>query len=165
MNIAIIAAVADNGAIGRGNRLPWHLAEDLRRFRQLTTGHPVIMGRRTFESIGRPLPHRQNIVLSRSLAAAEPPGVQLAASLADALQAAQGAEEAFVIGGGSIYRQAMPLAQRLYLTHVHTVVADGDAFFPPVSPREWSLADERHAPAGEAAPLACTFATYVRRGN
>lgn len=132
--VALIAAVARNGAIGRDNSLPWRLSGDLQFFKRTTLGKPVVMGRVTFESIGRPLPGRDNIVISRN-AAWSAEGVHSAASLEEALQlarqsaAASGAEEVMVIGGGQIYRQALPRAERIYLTEVDAEV-EGDAFFP-----------------------------------
>ena len=131
MRISIIAAVAENGVIGRGGQLPWHLADDLRRFKQLTMGHTVIMGRKTWESIGRPLPGRRMIVISRQ-ADYRPENVGVAPSLDTAIGIAEtsGENEVFVIGGAEIYRLAMLRADRYYLTLVHAEV-EGDAFFVP----------------------------------
>ncbi|MCX2835222.1 dihydrofolate reductase [Microbulbifer thermotolerans] len=132
--VALIAAVARNGAIGRANQLPWRLSGDLQFFKRATLGKPVVMGRKTFESIGRPLPGRENIVISSNpewVAA----GVKCAPSVEQGLELARrsalesGAAEIMVIGGGQIYRQAMPRAVRLYITHVDAEV-EGDAFFP-----------------------------------
>ena len=132
--IALIAAIARNGVIGRDNRLLWRLRSDLRRFRQLTLGKPMIMGRKTYDSIGKPLPGRINIVLTRD-PNVDIEGVLLASSLADALETARGVaeerhvSEIMVAGGGEIYRQTLPLASRLYLTEVD-LAPEGDAFFP-----------------------------------
>ncbi|OFZ18063.1 MAG: hypothetical protein A2X94_02505 [Bdellovibrionales bacterium GWB1_55_8] len=129
--ISLIAALSKNRAIGKGNQLPWHLPEDLKYFRATTSGHPVIMGRKTFQSIGRPLPKRFNVVVSRD-ARLEIPGVAIASSLAQAIALCEGqpgAEEIFIIGGAEIYREALPHADRLYLTEIDLHV-DGDAFFP-----------------------------------
>lgn len=132
--LAMIAAVAANGVIGRDNALPWRLPEDLRYFKRVTMGKPIIMGRRTWESIGRPLPGRDNIVVSADLPDA-PPGVQVCATPADAVAQARsvaarrGADEIMLIGGGQLYAWALPLAHRLYLTLVHRDV-EGDAYFP-----------------------------------
>jgi dihydrofolate reductase len=137
MLVSIIAAVAENGVIGRSGQLPWHLSNDLRRFKQLTMGHTVIMGRRTWESIGRPLPGRQMIVVSRQpnyqIDAAD---VRVVATLIEALQVGQAAgdDEVFVIGGAELYRAALPMADRLYLTRVHADVI-GDTYFPSI-PRD-----------------------------
>ncbi|MDR3188541.1 MAG: dihydrofolate reductase [Prevotellaceae bacterium] len=157
--ISIIVAVADNGVIGNANRLPWHIPEDLRRFRQLTTGHTVIMGRKTFESIGKPLPNRKNVVISRTMPVGGAGHPVVVRSLADALQAAQGDNEAFIIGGDSVYRQAMPLAQRLYLTRVHTL-ADGDTFFPEVSEKDWLQTSASGAMLCSASGLTYELVTY-----
>jgi dihydrofolate reductase len=132
---AIIAAVARNGVIGHRDRMPWHLPEDLRRFRQLTLGHAVIMGRRTFESIGKPLAGRNNIVVTRSPDWARS-GCHAAHSLDAALVAAHEAQEAFIIGGAQIYALALPITSRLYLTEIERDF-DGDAFFPEFDRSPW----------------------------
>ena len=126
--VALIAAVAANGTIGQGDRMPWHLPEDLRRFKALTLGHPVIMGRRTWESIGRALPGRDNIVVTRSERFAAP-GCRIAHSLDDALAAAGGADAVFVIGGAELFRASLPVAERLLLTEIRREYP-GDTFFP-----------------------------------
>ena len=126
--VALIAAVAANGTIGMGGRLPWRLPEDLKRFKALTLGHPVVMGRRTWESIGRALPGRHNIVVTRSTQFAAP-SCRIAHSLDEALAAAGAVQEAFVIGGADLYRAALPLAARLLLTEIRRDFP-GDAFFP-----------------------------------
>lgn len=135
MMIAIIAAMSINGVIGRDNAIPWSIPADLARFRELTLGHTLIMGRKTFESIGRALPGRRNIVVSRQadFAAA---GVVAAGSLEEALSLASSDGEVFICGGGEIYRQALPLARRLYLTLLDCEV-DGDTFFPIIPPEEF----------------------------
>ena len=138
MKIALIAAVAANGVIGQDNSLPWHLPEDLKAFKRITLGKPVIMGRKTYESIGRPLPGRTNIVLSRQPDWA-PPGVLVATDLDQALDLAGqagGEGEVMVIGGEQIYRQALPRADRLYLTLVDREVP-GDTCFPAVDSAQW----------------------------
>lgn len=154
MRVSLIAAVAENGTIGRDGSLPWHLPDDLKRFRALTTGHHVIMGRRTFESIGRPLPQRTSLVISRD-PRLRIDGARVLPSVEAALQHARaaGEKEAFVIGGASIYAAALPIADRLYLTKIAARV-DGDAFFPPIDEGDWTLqsseshaADDRHAHA------------------
>lgn len=129
MTITLIAALTPSRVIGRGGRLPWHLPEDLRRFKQLTTGHTVIMGRKTFESIGKPLPHRRNVVLSSHTIA----GVETYRTIPEALEALAAEQHLFVIGGGEIYRQFLPLADVLLLTVVHQDV-EGDTFFPEYEP-------------------------------
>ncbi len=142
MKLAIIVAQARNRVIGTGNKLPWHLPADLRYFKEVTLGKPVIMGRLTFESIGRPLPGRSNIVVTRN-AQWRHPSVQTAGSLLQAIELAQahcevnGCDEAMIIGGAQVYEQALPLAQRVYLTQVQADIA-GDAWFPPLVDDEWS---------------------------
>lgn len=144
--VAIIAAVGENGVIGAGNDLPWRLPSDFAFFKRTTMGKPLIMGRKTFESIGKPLPGRTNIVVSRQKGY-QPDGVIVIDSLAAALvhaqtiAAADGASEVVVGGGGDIYRAAMPLADRLYITHVAASPA-GDTTFPPIDPAVWEVADE-----------------------
>lgn len=136
MKISLIVAMTEDRVIGKQNRLPWHLPEDLKRFKQTTMGHTLVMGRKTFESIGRPLPGRRNIVLSRNLDF-RPGGVDVAPNLAAALRLAEqaGETECFIIGGASIYEAARPLVQRLYLTLLHKSFA-GDAHFPAWNWRE-----------------------------
>ncbi len=148
--VSIVVATDDRGGIGRDGRLPWHLPEDLRRFKRITMGKPIVMGRRTWQSIGRALPGRHNIVISRQ-AGLDLPAVTVVGSLADALRAAGAVPEACVIGGAQIYRLALPLAQEVHLTRVHTVV-DADTFFPLLDSAQWEeigredrAADERHA--------------------
>lgn len=157
--LSLIAAMDRQRLIGRNNALPWRLPEDLRHFKATTLGRPVIMGRKTWESLGRPLPGRRNIVVSRNTAY-RPDGGELAASLEAALALAGDAEEVFVIGGAELYRQALPLAQRLYLTEIdasHT----GDAWFPAFAADEWQeTAREEHA---NADGLAYAFVRYERR--
>ena len=133
--VAIVAAVARNGVIGHRNRMPWHLPEDLRRFRQLTLGHAVIMGRRTFESIGKPLAGRNNIVVTRSPVWTRS-GCHAAHSLETALAAVHEREDAFVIGGAQIYALALPVASRLYISEIERDF-EGDAFFPEFDRSRW----------------------------
>jgi dihydrofolate reductase len=150
--ISLIAAIADNGVIGAGNALPWHLPADLKRFRELTRGHHVIMGRKTCESLGRSLPERINLVVSANTRY-HATGFVVVTSFAAALDAAHGEQEVFVIGGASLYAQALPRADRLYLTLVHADVA-GDTRFPDFNRTDWRelersehVADARHAHA------------------
>jgi dihydrofolate reductase len=148
--LSLVAAVDRNFAIGRDNQLPWHLPDDLRRFKALTLGKPVLMGRKTAESLGRALPKRENLVLTRS-GRVPFDGMRAVASLDEALRFA-GESEIMVIGGGEIYALTLPLATRLYLTHVDTMVADAEAFFPRMNRDEWRItervahaADDKHA--------------------
>jgi dihydrofolate reductase len=135
MRLSLIVAMAENRAIGKDNALPWRLPADLRRFRRLTTGHPVIMGRRSYESIGRPLPERTNIVVTRH-PEYQADGCLIAHTLEQALSLAQGAREIFVIGGAEIYAQTLERADKIYLTLVHAEVP-GDTFFPTFDMSAW----------------------------
>ena len=151
MSLALVVAAAENGVIGRDNGLPWRLPGDLKQFRRLTTGKPVIMGRRTFESIGRALPERLNIVVSRQPGYREP-GILVVPTFEEAVRAgreaaAPGMVEVMVIGGADIYRQALPLADRIYLTEVHARV-DGDTHLPAVDWTEWREVSRELHPAG-----------------
>lgn len=146
--LALIAALARNRVIGRDNRLPWHLPADLRFFRQATLGKPLLMGRRTWESIGRPLPGRRMIVLSRD-PGCQAPGCAVARSLDQALAIAGAVPEIMVIGGASLYAQTLPLAERLYLTVVEADVP-GDVRFPDWDERAWRLVWEEAHPADAA---------------
>ena len=141
--IALIAAMAENGVIGRENRLPWRLPADLRRFKSVTMGKPVIMGRKTYESIGKPLPGRSNIVVTRD-PDYRAQGCQVVHSLDQALEAGAGHAEVMVIGGAELYRQALGRAQRMYLTLVRAEV-EGDTLFPDIEPQQWrELERESH---------------------
>ncbi len=157
MKVFIIAAVAKNGVIGRAGKLPWHLPEDLKRFKQLTTGHAVVMGRKTWESIGKPLPGRRNIVLTRHADYPLPSGVARYASLDAAVAACRAAGEktVFVIGGAQVYSEAFPYADGMYLTQIEQD-AEGDVQFPTWNPREW-LEVSRKKEKG------MTFVEYGRR--
>ncbi len=158
--LAIIAAVAANAVIGNGNRLPWHLADDLKRFRSLTTGHAVIMGRRTWESIGRLLPGRQNIVVTRQRAFAAI-GAETAGSLGAALALVQMPAPAFCIGGGALYRDALPIATTLYLTEIARAFP-GDTTFPAFDRRRWrETSRDRHV-SGNPDGIDYAFVTYER---
>lgn len=160
--VNIIVAVADNGAIGKDNSLLWHIREDLKYFKKVTMGCPVIMGRRTFESIGRPLPGRQNIVVSRSETHALPEGVLPAGSLEEAVSKAEG-DEVFVIGGGQIYRQALSLADRLYVTEVHVTVEDADTFFPEIDAGQWEEESRTALQTDAESGIEYEFVVYRRK--
>ncbi len=161
MIVSLVAAVSENGVIGRGNGLPWRLPADLRRFRALTLGHTIVMGRRTFESIGRALDGRRTIVVSRR-PDYRPDGVDVVPGLAEALRPEPGETERFVVGGGEIYREALPLADRLYLTIVHAEV-EGDVVFPPLDPDGWEVVSEERHPADDLHPFPYTFRRLDRR--
>jgi dihydrofolate reductase len=160
LRLTIIAALADNGVIGRAGALPWHLPDDLRRFKSLTMGRPILMGRRTFESIGRALPGRRNLVLTRGTNPL-PAGVEPVASLALALEKCAAVEELCVIGGAEVYRQTLARADRLELTRVHVTLA-GDVTFPDFDSTRWrELARVEHAADARHA-WAMTFLSLAR---
>lgn len=163
VRISLLAALAQDHAIGRGNAMPWHLPDDLKRFKALTLGKPVLMGRKTAQSLGRALPGRLNLVLTRS---GQVPfaGMQPVASIEKALQAAAaaGAQELCVIGGGEIYTQLIGRADALHLTWVHTRVADADAHFPDFDAGRWQEVEHSHHPADQHHALAFDFVDYQR---
>jgi dihydrofolate reductase len=166
MDIVLVAAVSENGVIGRGNALPWRLKSDMQHFRALTMGKPVVMGRKTYLSIGKPLPARTTIAVSRDRAFAAP-GILVAPSLDAAFAAARGdalrreAAAIIVAGGADIYAQALPLATRLVITYMHAAV-EGDALFPTIDRRVWrEIARDEHA-AAHGDDAAFTFVTYER---
>jgi len=161
VRISIVVAVASNGVIGRNGGLPWHLPEDLKRFKAITMGKPLIMGRATHESIGRALPGRQNIVITRQRGyAAE--GCDIVSSPADALRAAGDADEVMIIGGGDIYAQFLRRTDRIHLTRVDTAV-DGDTFFPPLDPSEWQVIEREEFPAQAGREYGFTCELLERR--
>jgi dihydrofolate reductase len=164
----VIVAVAENGVIGRAGKLPWHLPEDLRRFKRLTMGHTIIMGRRTWESIARPLPGRRMIVVSRRPGyKTGTEGVEAAGNLDDALRiaSASGEEEAFVIGGAELYRESLQRAERIHLTFIHAEV-EGDTYFPQVdfpfiqSPYDWVLIESHKHEADAENEYPFTFCVW-----
>jgi dihydrofolate reductase len=159
--VSLIVALSDNGVIGRDNALPWRLPEDLRRFKAATLGKPILMGRRTFESIGHALPGRANLVLTRE-ADWHAPGVLTVHSVPAALAAARAAPELVVIGGAQVYRLVMPLAQRIYLTQVHAALA-GDTYFEDFDPAQWVEVAREERPADERHAYPLTFKTLERR--
>ena len=159
--ISLIVAASTNNVIGADGDLPWRLSDDLKRFKAVTMGKPIIMGRLTWESIGRPLPGRQNIVVTRQTGyGAE--GCDVVASVDEALEAAGAAPEVMVIGGGDIYRQLLPRAGRVYLTRVEAEV-DGDTFFPELDDSEWELVSSEAHEADDKNAHAFTFMTFERR--
>lgn len=163
MEKCIIVAIADNNAIGRNNGLLWHISEDLRFFKRTTLGSPVIMGRKTFESIGRALPGRVNIVVSRGFSTGEE--VEIVNSLEDAFAVAEDTnlEKCFVIGGGQIYAQALDFADRLVVTHVHTVIEDADTFFPAINPEIWNVVQRSEMFTDEETGYQFEFVEYEKR--
>ncbi len=159
--ISLIVAMAQNGVIGRGNGLPWRLPEDLKRFREFTLGKPVLMGRKTFESIGRPLPGRANLVLTRDRAWFAN-GVISVHSVDEALLQTRTCDEVVAIGGAEVYRLLLPFARRIYLTHVLADVP-GDTYFPAFDATQWEDVECRPHPADERHAYPLTFVTLQRR--
>jgi len=158
-NLTIIVATDSSNGIGINNTLPWHLPEDLAHFKRLTSGHAIIMGRKTFDSIGRPLPNRRSIVVSRN-PEWQHEGVERVGSLEDALALVAGASEAFVIGGGQIFEQALPLVDKLVITRIDRTY-ECDAFFPALAEGAWQeVAREEHV---SAAGLPYSFISYTRK--
>lgn len=159
----IIVAIADNNAIGKNNELLWRISDDLRFFKRQTLGWPVIMGRKTFESIGRALPGRVNIVISRGFTTGEE--VAVVGSLEDAFQLAESTnlEKCYVMGGGQIYAQALEFADRLVVTHVHTVIEDADTFFPQIDPSVWAVEQRSELFTDESSGYTFEFVEYLRR--
>lgn len=168
MKLAIIVAQAQNRVIGINNKLPWHLPEDLKYFKQVTMGKPIIMGRKTFDSIKRPLPGRTNIVITRDVSY-QHDGVKVVHSLADACELAEsiclieGHDEAMVIGGAEIYAQALPDTDRLYLTQVHADV-EGDAWFPEYQHMDWAEVGREDFSASETNPFDYSFIVLDKVG-
>ena len=163
MKLSLIAAMADNRVIGIENRLPWNLPADMKWFRQHTLGKPVIMGRKTFESIGKALPQRTNIVVSRDETFSAP-GCQVVGDLAAALEAVKDAEEAMVIGGASFYQQTLPRADRLYLTLIHADV-EGDAWFPQINFSEWQALERQDHRADDKNGYDYSFLILERKNS
>jgi dihydrofolate reductase len=167
MIISIVVAAAENNVIGRGGQLPWRIPSDLRLFRELTLGKPVLMGRKTYQSIGKPLPGRTNVVITRD-PRFRPPGVLVACSLEAALDDARasaealGVNEIMVIGGAEVYRQVLSRAGRIYLTRVHATV-EGDATLPVLAPSEWGQIEERPVPRAPQDEFACTLVVLERK--
>jgi dihydrofolate reductase len=167
MKVALIAAFAQNLVVGINNSLPWHLPEDLKYFKRTTSGKAIIMGRKTYESIGRPLPNRTNIVVSRNPNfSAE--GVVMVTSLEEAVKHAEnvnminGVEEVMIIGGAAIYQASLPMADRLYLTHVHANV-EGDAYFPKIDLEQWEEVSREDFNRDESNPYDYSFSVYDKK--
>lgn len=158
--ISVIVAVAQNGVIGGDNQLLWHISEDLQRFKAITTGHPVVMGRKTFESLGRPLPRRTNVVISRN-ADYKADGCTVVGSLEEALVLFPPEEEVFIIGGGQIYIQGLEFADKVYLTVVERDY-EGDTVFPTLDPSVWSVVAEQRHERGQDFPYPFRYVDYVR---
>lgn len=159
---SLIVAVSKELAIGRNGDMPWHLPGDLKYFKSVTMSRPVIMGRKTWESIGRPLPGRHNIVIS-SDASMKLEGADVVNSLSSAFERAGDVPEVFVIGGGRVYAEAMGIADRLYITRIEASVADADTFFPEIDPQEWELVSRSEKQLDERSAVVYSFEVYNRR--
>ncbi len=163
MIISIIVAAGINNEIGKGNDLLWRLPEDMKRFREMTTGHVIVMGRKTFDSLPKgALPHRTNVVITRDKDLQIENCVVLH-SLDEVFVKFHQEDEIFIIGGASIYEQTLLFADKLYLTRVQSVFPDADTFFPEINPAEWQAVDRDTHPADEKNPYACTFYEYKRK--
>lgn len=163
MHISIIVAMAHHRVIGLKNQMPWHLPADLKHFKAVTMGKPMIMGRKTFESIGRPLPGRLNIVITRNLDW-HADGVTTVHSLGDALIAAGAVDEVMIIGGGHLYAEALPKANRLYLTQIDLLVPEADTWFPAYETSDWQVVHEDFHQPDDKNPHAYCFQTLERSG-
>lgn len=159
--ITVIAAVAENNALGKENQLLWHLPDDFKRFKTITSGHYIIMGRKTFESFPKPLPNRTHVIISRQ-SNYHPEGCLVVNSLEKALEACPKNEEVFIIGGGEIYRQSIEFADKLDLTRVHHPF-EADTYFPEIDFTKWKLVFEEFHPKDERHEYAFTFETFVRK--
>lgn len=159
MLLTAVVAVAQNGVIGRAGGLPWHLPADLGHFKAMTMGRPVLMGRRTFDSIGKPLPGRRNLVLTRR--PLDVPGVEAVASVDEALARVAGAPEVAVIGGAQLWQETLPRIGRLHVTRVHADI-EGDTYFPAIDPAQWREVERREQPADERNAYAMSFITLDR---
>lgn len=160
MTITLIAAAAENNALGKDNQMVWHLPDDFKRFKKLTTGHHIIMGRKTLESMNGPLPNRTNIIITRQKNYTYE-GRTIVNSLDEAFAACPQDEEVFVIGGGEIYKQAIDKADKIELTRVHTTV-EADAYFPEIDLNKWELTEEEYHPKDEKHKLDFTYKTFKK---
>ncbi|HTM98802.1 MAG TPA: dihydrofolate reductase [Pedobacter sp.] len=158
--ISIVVAISENNAIGKDNQLLWHLPADLKHFKEITTGHTIIMGRKTYDSIGKPLPNRRSIVITKN-ASLVIPGVEVVTSVANAFELCKQEEEVFVIGGAEIYRQSLAYATHIYLTRVHQEYG-ADTFFPEIDPSEWKELNSITHQADQKNEVAYTFSTMER---
>lgn len=167
--LSLIVAVAQNNAIGRNNELLWHISEDLKYFKNTTTGHPVIMGRKTYESIGRPLPGRRNIVLTRGHIEApqiknpQTTSFEVVNTLEQVYEIASASGEFFIMGGGMLYNQCFDKADKLYITHIYAMAENADTFFPEINPDEWEIESEGEMLHDEENDIDFKFVVYKRR--
>jgi dihydrofolate reductase len=159
--LSLIVAMDRNRVIGLDNKLPWHLPADLKRFKELTTGHHVVMGRKTFESLGKPLPGRTNVVVTRQHDY-KADGIKVVHSLDAAIWLTRGDPEPFIIGGGELYKEALKYVDKLYVTEVDTRVGQGDAHFPELDPGQWKLVEKTTHDVDAKNKLKYTYLTYVK---
>ena len=160
--ISLIAAIGKNNELGKGNTLLWSMPGDMKHFRETTALHAVIMGRKTFESIGKPLPQRRNVVITRYVSYKEE-GIEVVHSLAEALDLFPDSnEEIFIIGGAELYKQTMPIADKLYITHIQAEDKDADAFFPEIIPIAWNEVKHEEHEADDKNPISYTFSVYEK---
>lgn len=160
--LTIIAAASENNALGKDNDLVWHLPNDFKRFKALTTGHHIIMGRKTFESFPKPLPNRTHIIITRQKDYAVPEGCIVVSSLKKAIELCPTNKESFIIGGGQIYKQSIDDADKIELTRVHTCI-DADTFFPEIEAKKWELIKEEFHPKDEKHQYDFTYLTYIKK--
>ena len=158
--LSIIVAVSENNVVGKNNKLPWKLSADLKRLKSLTMGHHIIMGRKTWESLGKPLPGRINVVITSNINYKADGGV-IVNSLKEALEYSSGDDEIFIFGGGGIFNEAMPLAYKIYMTRVHAII-DGDTFFPDINLKEWKETQREDFKADEKNQYDYSFITLER---
>jgi dihydrofolate reductase len=162
MTLTLIAAAAENNALGKDNQMIWHLPDDFKRFKQLTSGHYIIMGRKTFESLPGILPNRTHVIITRQ-PDFKAEGCIIVNSLDEALAASPQDDEAFVIGGGEIYKQSIDRADKIELTRVYGTSPDADAFFPEIDPEKWTLAEEVFHPKDNRHKYDMAFQTYLKK--
>jgi dihydrofolate reductase len=160
--LTLIAATSTNNALGKDNQLVWHLPDDFKRFKALTSGHYIIMGRKTFESFPKPLPNRTHVIISRNKNYQAPDGCVVVTSLEKAIEVCPKNEEVFIIGGGEIYKQSVHIADKIELTKVHTVV-DADTYFPEIDTQKFDLVFEEHHQKDDKHAFDFTFLTYLKK--
>ena len=159
--LTLIAATSTNNALGKDNQLVWHLPDDFKRFKALTSEHYIIMGRKTFESFPKPLPNRTHVIITRNKSYEAPEGCMVVSSLEEAIKVCPKNEEIFIIGGGEIYKQSINMADKVELTRVHTTV-EADTFFPEINPEHWNLVFEEQHPKDEKHAFDFTFQTFIK---
>lgn len=162
MTITLIAAASENNALGKDNDLVWHLPDDFKRFKAITSGHFIVMGRKTFESFPKPLPNRTHVIITRQKNYQVPAGCLVVSSIEEALEICPQNEEVFIIGGGEIYKQSITLANKIELTRVHTEV-EADTFFPEIDLANWKLLQEEYHPKDKKHQYDFTYLTYLKK--